>query len=78
MFGYKSSVIHERSNIIPIQQSLSTSITNATTYSLKQNCFDPTKCSPPNEFMKKLQERMNTYGKLDSLGGAKDSKLDRE
>jgi len=30
-------------------------------YSLKQNFFDPFKSSPPNEFMLKLQLRMNVY-----------------
>ena len=30
-------------------------------YSLKENFFDPSKSSPPNEFMKKLQLRMNIY-----------------
>ena len=30
-------------------------------YSLKQNCFDPQKMSPPNQFLIKLRERMNVY-----------------
>lgn len=30
-------------------------------YSLHTNMFDPSKSSPPNEFMKKLQLRMNMY-----------------
>jgi hypothetical protein len=30
-------------------------------YSLKQNFFDPTKSSPPNDFMLKLQKRMAVY-----------------
>jgi hypothetical protein len=30
-------------------------------YSLKKNCFDPTKMSPPNMFLIKLRERMNVY-----------------
>lgn len=30
-------------------------------YSLKQNLFDPSKNSPPNDFILKLQHRMNTY-----------------
>ena len=30
-------------------------------YSLKQNFFDPSKSSPPNEFMIKLHMRMNRY-----------------
>ena len=32
-------------------------------YSLNQNFFDPTKKSPPNEFMIKLLMRMNIYNK---------------
>ncbi len=31
------------------------------TYILKQNSFDPTKNSPPNDFMLKLQSRMNNF-----------------
>ena len=30
-------------------------------YSLKQNLFDPTKSSPPNEFMNKLRSRMTLH-----------------
>lgn len=30
-------------------------------YSLKENVFDPSKCSPPNDFLVKLQVRMNMY-----------------
>jgi hypothetical protein len=54
----------ERSIIIPIKQNLSTSLkaTSPTSeYSLKQNFFDPSKSSPPNEFMIKLHMRMNIY-----------------
>ena len=35
--------------------------TPTTEYSLKQNLIDPTKSSPPNEFMLKLRLRMSTY-----------------
>lgn len=34
---------------------------SANEYSLKQNFFDPSKSSPPNEFMMKLQQRMAIY-----------------
>jgi len=57
-------VIRERSNIIPIKQNLSTSMKENSPkgeYSLKQNFFDPSKSSPPNEFMIKLHLRMNRY-----------------
>ncbi len=58
--------IHERSIIIPINQNLSTSMKRPipiSEYSLKQNFFDPSKSSPPNEFMLKLHMRMNIYNK---------------
>lgn len=57
-------VIRERSKIIPIKQNLSTSMKENSPkgeYSLKQNFFDPSKSSPPNEFMIKLHMRMNKF-----------------
>ena len=59
-------VIRERSLPIPIKQNLPTSMkinSPKGEYSLKQNFFDPTKNSPPNEFMIKLHMRMNNYYK---------------
>ena len=53
-------IIHERSNIIPISPSSPTK-NSEKEYSLKENFFDPSKSSPPNEFLKKLQQRMNIY-----------------
>lgn len=53
-----SCLIHERSNIIPISPSSPTR-KSENEYSLKENFFDPSKSSPPNEFMKKLQQRMS-------------------
>jgi hypothetical protein len=53
-------IIHERSNIIPISPSSPTN-KKENEYSLKENFFDPSKSSPPNEFMKKLQLRMTIY-----------------
>lgn len=32
-------------------------------YELKENIFDPSKSSPPNNFMKKLEHRMSIYNK---------------
>lgn len=58
--------INERTNIIPIQQNLSTQNKDSrqtSEYSLKQNVFDPSKSSPPNEFMIKLHMRMDMYNK---------------
>ena len=60
----KSHNNHERSIIRPIKQTLSTTdncLSPKSEYSLKQNCFDPSKSSPPNDFMIKLHMRMNMY-----------------
>jgi len=58
-----SHIIDERTKWIPIQKNLVTysSTSNAVnkSYSLKQNFFDPTKSSPPNEFMIKLHMRIS-------------------
>ena len=57
-------IIRERSDIIPIKQNLTTSMkinSPKGEYSLKQNFFDPTKSSPPNDFIIKLHMRMNKY-----------------
>ena len=64
-------VIDERSKSIPIKKNLSTSMKDFSNiqseYSLKQNVFDPTKSSPPNDFMLKLQLRMKSYNSSDNL-----------
>ena len=64
-------VINERSKTIPIKKNLSTSMKDFSNiqseYSLKQNVFDPTKSSPPNDFMLKLQIRMKSYNSSDNL-----------
>jgi hypothetical protein len=57
------NVIHERSSNILIPSS-PTNKTEYNEYSLKQNFFDPSKSSPPNEFLIKLQQRMDTYSKF--------------
>ena len=65
-----SSVSIPRSIPIPIQKSPTThpiSLFRDNTYILKQNSFDPTKGSPPNDFMLKLQSRMNSLNSLNSL-----------
>ena len=64
-----SRIIDERSIIIPTSKNLSTSMkefrnNNQGEYSLKQNFFDPSKSSPPNEFMIKLYMRMSQYTPL--------------
>ena len=58
--------INEKTKIIPIKKNLSTSMKESQfkrEYSLKENFFDPSKSSPPNEFMIKLHMRMNIYNK---------------
>lgn len=69
------NVIHERSEIIPIKKNMSTTMKENNKikqqYSLNKNFFDPSKSSPPNEFMIKLHMRMNSYQK-------KDDNLDNE
>ena len=57
--------IYEKAIPIPIKRNLSTSSSLSESsdneYSLKQNFFDPSKSSPPNEFMMKLKKRMSAY-----------------
>lgn len=76
----RQHIINERVIIIPIKQNLSTSMkaTSPTSeYSLKQNFFDPSKSSPPNEFMIKLHMRMNIYNK-NIYADMNDDSLDKE
>lgn len=77
MIGCKVRIIHERNNMIPIPKNLSTynkfSSNSNIAYDLKQNCFDPSKSSPPNEFMSKLHQRMRLYESL----GTNDFNLDK-
>ena len=64
MNSCKQRIINERSKIIPIPQNSPTKKKEGFSYneySLKQNFFDPSKSSPPNEFMLKLQLRMSHY-----------------
>jgi hypothetical protein len=64
MQGTKKSIIHERSHLIPIKKNLS-SITKINSpkseYSVTQNFFDPSKSSPPNDFMNKLKKRIKMF-----------------
>ena len=76
----RQHIINERAVIITIKQNLSTSMkaTSPTSeYSLKQNFFDPSKSSPPNEFMIKLHMRMNMYNK-NIYADMNDDSLDKE
>jgi hypothetical protein len=57
-------VIHERSNIIPInivKNNIKNKSQICNQYSLKHNWFDPTKHSPPNQFMINLYNRFHNY-----------------
>jgi len=78
----RTHVIHERSIVIPIKKNLSTSMKDLSPkgeYSLKQNFFDPSKSSPPNEFMIKLHMRMSIYNSQNSQTvDMKDDNLDNE
>jgi hypothetical protein len=56
--------INERSKIIQIKKTQPTNMKesfNTNEYSLKQHVFDPSKNSPPNEFMLKLKLRMSLF-----------------
>jgi hypothetical protein len=64
MLSTNQYVIHERSQSILIEQNLTTPMkinSPKGEYSLKQHFFDPSKSSPPNDFMIKLRMRMNKY-----------------
>lgn len=67
MNSYKPRIIYERSKTIPIPQISPTNKKEdfrVNEYSLKKNFFDPSKSSPPNEFMLKLKLRMSLYESL--------------
>ena len=62
MNSYKPRIKNERSTIIQMPKTPPTNTKeyfNANEYSLKQNFFDPSKHSPPNEFMLKLKLRIS-------------------
>ena len=64
MNSCKPRMFHERTSCIPIPQISPTNKKvefSVNEYSLTQNIFDPSKSSPPNEFMLKLHLRMSLY-----------------
>jgi len=70
----------ERNSIIPVKKNLSTMIkinSPKSEYSIKQNLFDPSKSSPPNDFMNKLQKRIKFYSDTFYIDNMEDS-LDNE
>ena len=57
-------IIHERPSIVEIKENSFTSMKEDSPkaeYSLKKSFFDPSKSSPPNDFMIKLQMRLSKY-----------------
>lgn len=68
MLAENKYVNRERSTPINVEQKLTTTMkinSPKSEYSLKQNFFDPSKSSPPNEFIIKLHMRMNKYNIMD-------------
>ena len=64
MNSYNTRSINERSKNIQRSKKSPTIMKECfatNEYSLKQNVFDPSKSSPPNEFMLKLKLRMSHY-----------------
>jgi len=58
----KKQIIYEKTPIIQIKQNSTDSLESPKgEYSLKQSFFDPSKSSPPNEFMLKLHMRMSRF-----------------
>ena len=55
----KSLLIYEKSRIIPIKKNHK--LREHPQYELKEQTIDPSKSSPPNDFMLKLYTRMDTY-----------------
>lgn len=64
MLCQKPSVIRERGIPIPISKKHSTPTENnleKIDYELNKNIFDPSKNSPPNDFLVKLKMRMQMF-----------------
>jgi len=64
MIASRKQNIVERSVPIIISPKSSSTCMNesfSNNYSLKENMFDPSKMSPPNDFMLNLQKRMGLY-----------------
>jgi hypothetical protein len=60
-----SYLASEKTKVIPIEQNSPTFMEDE--YSLKENVFDPSKCSPPNDFLAKLELRMNLYNVTNNI-----------
>lgn len=62
---YQKNDFKIKSEIIPIKKELehNTIKKENSQHSLNENYFDPSKSSPPNEFLSKLQQRIDEYYK---------------
>lgn len=70
MNSYKRNSIYERSKNIPIPQISPTNKKvdfSTNEYGLNKSFFDPSKSSPPNEFLLKLHMRMNSYNSCNNF-----------
>jgi hypothetical protein len=76
----KLHIIQEKPSIIPIKENSFTSMKVESPkgeYSLKQSFFDPSKSSPPNDFLIKLQMRLSKYNNTNYLN-ENDESFDNE
>ena len=55
------TIICPKTNIIRAAPLMIKNVKNCGKNELQQTCFDPSKSSPPNEFMIKLYMRMSLY-----------------
>lgn len=73
-------IIHERPEIAEIKEKSFTTMKEDSPkaeYSLKQSFFDPSKSSPPNDFLIKLQMRLSKYNNT-NYANVNDDSLDSE
>ena len=67
MNSYNKCIINKSLPIQIQQPSTINKRDNEKLYSLQEHIFDPSKSSPPNEFMLKLKLRMNHYNSFNNL-----------
>jgi hypothetical protein len=71
-------IIHERGvrpSASQVSPTLRRTDNSFSEYSLKQNVFDPSKSSPPNDFMLKLQLRMSIYNNISGFQNKDDIRV---
>jgi hypothetical protein len=62
MIVTQNNITYKKNNMIKIvANKIQESEVKNNQYSLKNNLFDPSKSSPPNEFMLKLYNRVSAY-----------------